>query len=527
MIQELSANLFSTTAVIIVIVISGFLMVLLTTSFAWERIHRKPIIAAWVIFLLFVCLGLFYLSYSYRKVVDTHVKIYQNISQHCVRFLQRQTEIDQPEPVERYFQYLRDCEKSNDVIFSLYLVRRTGLELPFGGEFLNLTTRNADTGIEEKAQTWQSIPVERLFGGASLPQPIIDAFKEKTAIGIIQRNDYQEKRMIYTVPLFEQDGIITTVLCLEIREQDWKKELLFARILPHLFFISFLFFFFVMQIILIRRRVIVKHLHDHRINSFEQMLEHLISVKMSAEEKSIDRNYLIRQVDSEFKKPLIPVLELSFLLRRQLDNKSETTTDYEFCQEHLIMLEKMLWGHKCLQRVLTDIRTFIDFEWNRLDIQPEEFSPQHIIYDLRNICQLYLLEKPNIKFRVDTIAAIPDLVRGDQMKIRRVLEELLEMSINRVTDGHIKITCYMSNSQLCWIILDTGKMPTEKEIRQLNDFYNSGTIRQTENYNKLMFEFDFGSSIAAAFTHLLNGNISFQSTQGHGNKCTAIFPVEI
>ncbi|MDR2705585.1 MAG: hypothetical protein LBC02_07380 [Planctomycetaceae bacterium] len=556
MIQTIGTALFSTTAVVVVIMISSILMILLTWSFAGDRIHRKPIIVAWIIFLLFICLGLFYLSYSYRKVVETHVKIYQNISRHCARFLQRQTKPDQPEPVSRYYQYLHDCETRDNIIFSLYLVRKNGTRTSLTYKFLNLITPISNLTIpgntidentidentinentinentinentKKNVETWRVIPLDLLFGQEWLPNPIADAFENKIVTGIIKRTDYQENRMIYTIPLFEQNGMVTTVLCLEIREKDWQQELLFARILPHLFFTSFLVFFFIMQVILIRRRVIVKHLHDHRIFSFEQMLDHLIAVKMSAEEKSIDRNYLIRQVDSEFKKPLISVLELSFLLQQQLSEKPKTISDQEFWQEHLITFEKLLWGHNRLQRVLSDIRTFIDFEWNQLEVQPEEFSPQHIIRDLRNLCQQYLLEKPDIKFRIDTISAIPDLVRGDQQKIRRVLEELLEMAIDRATDGYIKITCYVSNSQLCWIILDTGVMPTDKEIRQLNDFYNSGLTCQTESYGKLVFEFNFGSNIASAFTHLLKGNITFQSTPGHGNKCTALFPIEV
>jgi K+-sensing histidine kinase KdpD len=229
----------------------------------------------------------------------------------------------------------------------------------------------------------------------------------------------------------------------------------------------------------------------------------------------------------EFKKPLIPVLESSFLLLRQLQDSPDSLSALDSKQTNLVFLEKIFWGHKKLQLVLNDIRTFIDFEWNKIEIQTEKFSPQRIIHDLRNICQQHLLEKPNIKFRVDTISTIPDLVRGDQQKIRRVLEELLEMALDRVTDGHIKITCYMSGSQLCWIILDTGEMLTETQSQQLNEFYSGELTHSLESDGKLIFNFDFGSSIAAAFTHLLKGNISFQSETGHGNKCTAIFPVEI
>ncbi|MDR3196290.1 MAG: hypothetical protein LBU34_00345 [Planctomycetaceae bacterium] len=542
--------IFSFTAAIVVVVVSSILMMLLTWTFWKKRMHQNSLLAAWVIFLLFIGLGLFYVRYSYMRVVNTHVKIYRDISQHCARVLQTKVHANQLDDLLWSQQYLDKCKKNTDIITSFYLIKQT--ETPLQSfAFFNLNTTVTDSTItdsktaepkiiepkiaepkviepEANLAIWRNIPLKLIFGQDYLPKPVADAFeRHTTVVGIVKRTDYQERRLIFTTPIFGRNGVIQSVLCLEIREEDWLKEFLFVRILPHLFFFSFLFFFFTMQIILFRRRTIVKHLKENQITSFEQTLDHLISVKMSAEKKSIDRNYLIRQVDLEFKKPLIPILESSFLLRRQMQNSPNSLFEWGTQPENLALLEKMYWGCRKLKLVLNDIRTFIDFEWNQIDTQIEVFSPQQIIHNLRNICQQYLLEKSNIKFQIDTISAIPDLVRGDQQKIQHVLEELLEMVIDRMTNGHIKITCYMSDSQLCWIILDTGEMLTENQTRQLNEFYSGEWTYRAKTDGKLIFNFDFGSSIAAAFTYLLKGNISFQSTTGHGNKCTAAFPVEI
>jgi signal transduction histidine kinase len=507
-------------------------MILLTLVFGKERMHQKSLWAAWIIFVLFVGLGLFYIRHSYMEVVETHIKIYQNILRHCARTLQNKIISNQPEHLLELRQYLQNSEKNKSLITSFYLIKQaTTPSQSF--LFLNLTTP-----ITEKPETTESdsnyvigqnIPLQQIFGQDYFPQPITDALKHQTTVfGIVKRADYQENRLIFTTPLLESDGVTQSVLCLEIREEDWIKELLFAKVLPHLFFFSFLFFFFAMQIILIRRRIIMKNLKEHRIISFEQMLDQLISMKTSAEEKSVERNYLIRQVDSEFKKPLIPVLESSFLLHRQIQQEPDSFFELESQPTNLALLEKMSWGCKKLKLILNDIRTLIDFEWNQIDIHIDAFSPHQIIHNLRNICQQHFLEKPNIKFRVDTISTIPDLVRGDQQKIQRVLEELLKVAIDRITNGHIKITCYMSGSQLCWIILDTGEiLLTENQIQQLNEFYNREWTHQAESGGKLVFKSNLGSRIAMVFTHLLKGNISFQSTTGHGNKCTVVFPVEI
>ncbi|MDR2170885.1 MAG: hypothetical protein LBP59_12145 [Planctomycetaceae bacterium] len=546
--------IFSTTAVAVVVVLSSILMMLLTWAFGKEPMHQKSLAAAWIFFLLFICLGLSYMRYSYAKVVNTHTKVYQDIFQHCAQTIQNKKQAAQQAKLskqsELYLwlqQHLQKSETNKDIIASIYLIKQQEKQPKKQQEnqqekephqtftFLNLTTpldeqKETTTDIESSAglAVWQNIPLKQIFGQNHLPQPIADAFdRQAIVIDIIKRTDYQENRLIFATPIMGRDNTVLSVLCLEIKEKDWLKELLFARILPHSFFFSFLFFFFAMQIILIRRRIIVKHLKEHRITSYEQALDHLIAVKTSAEEKSIDRNYLIRQVDLEFKKPLIPILESSFLLRRQIQAAPDSLFELESQQATLALFEKMFWGCKKLKLVLSDIRTFIDLEWNQIDVQTVMFSPQQIIHDLRNICQQHFLEKPNIKFRIDTISAIPDLVRGDQQKIQRVLEELLEMAIDRVVTGHIKITCYMSGSQLCWIILDTGETLTENQTRQLNEFYSGEWTRHVGTDGKMMFNFDFGSSIAAAFTYLLKGNVSFQSNTGHGNKCTTVFPVEI
>ncbi|MDR1923974.1 MAG: hypothetical protein LBQ66_06335, partial [Planctomycetaceae bacterium] len=521
MIHFFCSILFSRAAATVVVIISGILMVALTWAFGNERIHRKPIVVAWAIFLLFVCLGLFYIRYSYMKETDIQVKIYRDISRHIAWILQQKTALPDSDKVSQYCEYLRTCEKFDDIIFSLYLIKRNENSSEIF-QFLNLTTSSSVAGAGGE---WRTVPLPQIFGQEEIPKPIADAFAKKIADGIVNRADYRENRFLYTAPLFEPSGDVNSVLCIEITERDWKHELLHARILPHLFFFSFLFFFFAMQIVLIRRRVIVKNLKDNRIISFEQILDNLIIVKKAAEEKSIDRNYLIRQVDSEFKRPLLPILETSFLLRWQLQNVPNRLSNHDFWSANMIMIENVLWRHKKLKRVLNDIRTFIDFEWNEINVETVSFSPQLIVRDIRNICQLHFLENQKIKFQIDTATALPDLVLGDEQKIRRVLEELLELAIDRVSDGHIKITCYMSESQLCWSILDTGEMPTEKVTRQLNDFYGRGLQRQTESDGKSTFNFDFGSSIAVAFTHLLKGSISFQNSTGHGNKCIAMFPV--
>jgi hypothetical protein len=87
-------------------------MVLLTMTFGKECMHQKSLLAAWIIFVLFVDLGLFYIRHSYMEVIETHIKIYQNIFRYCVRTLQNKIISNQPEHLLSLRQYLQNSEKN-------------------------------------------------------------------------------------------------------------------------------------------------------------------------------------------------------------------------------------------------------------------------------------------------------------------------------------------------------------------------------------------------------------------------------
>ena len=526
MLTQIASLLFSDVALAAAVFAAILLMAVLTWFFGREKIHRKQILTCWGILLLFLFLGFFYIRHTVDRTIEMQKEVLEGISRTCAETLMRNNVLHvSMNATEKGREYHRLCylleawNDTNDYISSIYLLKKSKqgiLRFHPAGE----TTDSSNHAQAEATSHWHFFMSEN-----DLPQLMDAAFQGKSGFDKFVYHLDGDFDFMAVEPLFDEFGDVEAILCIEFLGADWHYSILLAKIWPHLFFFSFLLFFSMTQIFLIRRRRIAYKLRNIHVVDYEKTLEKQIAAKIAVELDAAEKNVIMAHVDSELKKPLLPVLESSFLLLRRIaDRKSGITEKNDETSDQELM-ETIFRNDNGFRQILNDIRTFIDIEWRRLKIKPIPFSLQRMINEFRNDCQSRFWEKPGITIMVESIEPIPKEVIGDELKIRRIFDGVFDNAIGRMTEGHIKISCYVSDAQLCLSIVDTGNPPSVKTLRQLTSI--SAPPRWDEIRDEEAAEFDFGMYIAFSLTHAMKGDITIQSVSGRGNRCIVMIPVSI
>jgi signal transduction histidine kinase len=113
-----------------------------------------------------------------------------------------------------------------------------------------------------------------------------------------------------------------------------------------------------------------------------------------------------------------------------------------------------------------------------------------------------------------------DLVRTDKVKLRLILNSLLNNAFKFTNEGSIEFGCFVNpvNNKLTLYVKDTGiGIPEESKDKIFNRFYQADP--RTEGTG-------LGLTISLALAKLLNGKISFESQTGIGSNFVVELPFE-
>lgn len=183
--------------------------------------------------------------------------------------------------------------------------------------------------------------------------------------------------------------------------------------------------------------------------------------------------------------------------------------------------------------VLNDILEFASIESGEIEIQPEEYSLSALLNDMKCVTEQLIGPNSALKFEIDVQDNIPDLLFGDETKLRRVIFHLLSNAVKFTETGLILLevdgVAEGDNLTLTITVEDSGRGIVEedldnifKEFIQLDTKNIEGTgigLPITRSLVKLM-----GGEIQASSVYGVGSIFSVTVTQGivsHDKMCTA------
>ncbi len=237
------------------------------------------------------------------------------------------------------------------------------------------------------------------------------------------------------------------------------------------------------------------------------------------------KSEFLANMSHELRTPLNAILGFTQLM----SHDDALSTEH---QQNLVIINR---AGEHLLNLINDILEMSKIEAGRMTLNLSSFDLIHLLQNLEEMLRFRATCK-GLDLVFEYTSDLPQVIQGDESKLRQVLLNLLGNAIKftdagrvilRVGMGHGEATavlgspqCPMPNAHLCFEIQDTGCGIAPEEINLLFQAFG-----QTETGRKSQQGTGLGLAISRKYVQLMGGDISVASGVGEGSRFT--FDIQI
>jgi CheY-like chemotaxis protein/HPt (histidine-containing phosphotransfer) domain-containing protein len=176
-----------------------------------------------------------------------------------------------------------------------------------------------------------------------------------------------------------------------------------------------------------------------------------------------------------------------------------------------------------LLSIINDILDFSKIESGKLEIVPANYSLSSLIHDVVSIIRLRL-DESNVRFVSDIDSSIPNMLYGDEVRIRQILLNILNNAVKYTPKGFISLDVRGDVSEdtvnLYFEVSDTGTGIKEEDLGRLfGDF-----VQLDLSIHKGVEGTGLGLAITHNLVKAMGGEIIVASEYGHGSTFIVTLP---
>ena len=238
-----------------------------------------------------------------------------------------------------------------------------------------------------------------------------------------------------------------------------------------------------------------------------------VSLKTALQD-AIDANNIksdfLAKMSHEIRTPMSAISGMTELILRE--NTTGATREYA---------QTISQASTSLLSIINSLLDFSKIEKGGIELQEVDYSLTSLLNDMDTIVRMQLLTN-DVNLIINPTGNIPDVLYGDETKIRQILINLLSNAVKHTKIGYISLTVSHELSgaddslDLIMIVEDTGRGIKQEDIGNLfTEYYQVYT--NTDGVG-------LGLAITKGFVTAMGGTIEVESEFGKGSTFSVIIP---
>ena len=247
------------------------------------------------------------------------------------------------------------------------------------------------------------------------------------------------------------------------------------------------------------------------ISERRMMEEALRDAKDNAEQAAAARATFVANMSHEIRTPMNAILGFTDVL-----------LDGELAPNQRRHLDTVRNAGRSLLRLLNEILDTAKLEKGAVELEINDFNLLSLIDELSSTLAANARAK-GLHVDIHYDPALPTNLRGDELRIRQVLTNLLDNAIKFTAAGSVVLRAEAQGDQLHFSVKDTGIGIAPERLDAIFDPFTQADASMTRRFGGT----GLGTTISKQLVELMGGKIWAESTVGEGTTFHVLLPLMV